>query len=392
MLNHYFFSLPDLDFKPTGSRDPLGLQVIWQNVGSQVIPFLSTVSSNIRDFKILCLAHYHLSNGELDRDTFIRFEQLCAYARHYQNENEAFNGIEKIRKHFRQELPNRFPIDISEKKVHWILSNQITYGIWGKYNRPFLSMDLNAKMEKIDSLFELSSNEKNLIRKVKRGDFKLNEINVKEHCNFLNLNAFDKHFFTKNILQTNNISDKKIACKHQNELFRVFEADENLTQIQDFFVLIKDLQEADISQSLYQALEEIKQTERVIAPLNRIFKHLQTKSIWKKNQDFSDLATYIEAIELDEYEFKNPETTKLQEILKTKDVWKIITGLVKVNTAVSHNRNKNAWLYIEEDNKLVFNEKNGARKISYWKDKSPNDFSYFFNTYLSLYHQIKAIA
>ena len=129
MLNQYFFSLPDLDFKPTGSRDPLGLQVIWQNVGSQVIPFLSTVSSNIRDFKILCLAHYYLSKGELDRNTFIRFEQLCAYARHYKQEKEAFNGIEKIRKHFRIEPSARFPIDISEKKTHWILSNQITYGI-----------------------------------------------------------------------------------------------------------------------------------------------------------------------------------------------------------------------------------------------------------------------
>lgn len=49
----YTFTAIDPDFKPKGSRDPLGFQPIWAEVGRKLIKDLSTVSGNIIARKIL---------------------------------------------------------------------------------------------------------------------------------------------------------------------------------------------------------------------------------------------------------------------------------------------------------------------------------------------------
>lgn len=381
MNYNYFFSSLDTDFKPTGSRDPLGLQIIWQEAGNTIIPYLSTVSNNCRDFKILCLAHAYFGEG-LDRNTFIRFEQVCAYIRHYQNEKEAFNGIEKVRKAFR-ETP-RFPIMISANEAHTLLAAQIPYGVWGKYNRPFLSMLLGERFD----LPNLSKSNKELFKLCRKDKFELSEAMVKS-ADFLNLTIDDKRFFTEYILQLPSTFDKASSRANQNELYQIILNDSIIQSTTDFFVKIELLQEK-ASEQLRKALEEVKQTEKVITPLNRIFKHLQTKNIWKQYQQFDELSKYVEAINAVDYEFKSKATTELQQILNTKNIWQIIQGLVRINSNVSKNRNKSPWLVMEE-NKLVLNEKNGAVRIDFWKDKVDNDFQYFFNTYQNLFQQVQAI-
>lgn len=383
----YFFTLPDTDYKPTGSRDPLGLQVIWQAAGSQVIPFLSTVSANLRDFKILCLAHAHFGD-DLTKAKFIKIEQLCAYTRHYKNKSERFNGIEKVKSKFNQEVI--FPIKIISADA--LLANQIVYGIWGKYNRPFVSMNLKEKLLQFTSLNALNNKEKRLLNKCKKDNFMLYEDDIKE-IGFLDFKPADKSFFINNILNLHQIAEQKKACEHQNELYQIYQNYPDLVpnfKQDDFFMVLNRIQEQATS-SLSAALETIKQTERIITPLNRIFRHLQTKPMWRKNQGLEDLQDYIDKIEVSDFIFKNEATAKLQQILATKDVWKIAEGLVQVNTTVSKNRNKNAWLYLEGD-KLIFNEKNGEVKISYWDNKADNDFYYFINTYTGLYQETQKIA
>jgi len=53
----YFITEKDQNYTIKGSKDPLGFQVIWQSAGRKLIPNLSTVSNNLIDFQILCLAH-----------------------------------------------------------------------------------------------------------------------------------------------------------------------------------------------------------------------------------------------------------------------------------------------------------------------------------------------
>ena len=81
----YFITEQDPDYTVKGSRDPLGFQVIWQEAGRKLIPFLSTVSNNIKDFQILCIGYALKKDMNIqDKDFepfFIRFEQLMAYTR-----------------------------------------------------------------------------------------------------------------------------------------------------------------------------------------------------------------------------------------------------------------------------------------------------------------------
>jgi hypothetical protein len=378
MTNNYFFSNPDTDFKPTGSRDPLGLQMIWQEAGNHIIPYLSTVSNSIRDFKILCLAHTYFGD-DLDRNIFIRFEQVCAYVRYNKYEKEAFNGIEKVRKR-----SSSFPVTISASEQHTLLTAQIPYGVWGKYNRPFLSMLLGEHFD----FPKLSKSNEQLFKHCRKSEFKLTKEMIEE-CDFLNLTEFDKRFFSEQVLQLSLGFDDAVSRKNQNELYQLISNNDTIQNVTDFFILIELLQEKATNE-LKEALENIKQTEKVITPLNRIFKHLQTKNIWKINQEFSDLEKYIEAINPIDYQFKNKATTDLQQILNTKDTWQIIQGLARINSRVSKNRGKSPWVIIEE-NKLVLNEKSGAARIKFWESKADNDFQYFFNTYRSLFHQVQTI-
>jgi hypothetical protein len=52
----YYLTNPNPNYSIKGSRDPLGLQVLWQPAARRLIPYLSTVSGNVLEFQILCIA------------------------------------------------------------------------------------------------------------------------------------------------------------------------------------------------------------------------------------------------------------------------------------------------------------------------------------------------
>ncbi len=118
-------SLPDPDYRIKGSRDPLGFQTIWQSLGRTVIKYLSTVSSNLKDFQVLSYAWYFYG----DRDPkyflnfFFKFEQACGFARGEYLKNDSFNGIDFVRKNLNKET-----FSFSTKNEHTLLSNQKSYG------------------------------------------------------------------------------------------------------------------------------------------------------------------------------------------------------------------------------------------------------------------------
>ena len=118
----YYFTEQDPDYAIKGSRDPLGLQVIWQKEAKKLIPYLSTVSGNLHDFQILCLA-YFLYGKPADSDFpkfFLRFEQVMAYVRFSFFEDSGFNGINRVRK----KIADSNKVSISNKTGDEILSNQ----------------------------------------------------------------------------------------------------------------------------------------------------------------------------------------------------------------------------------------------------------------------------
>jgi len=132
--------LTDLDSRDAvkGSRDPLGIQQIWTRLGRNVVGNLTTVSNSVRDFTTLLLGYYfaeqltdELGPGS-ELATFLKWEQLAAYARASLNNDFIFRGTERVRR----SLSEGGKVCLSDERSHQILSNQKIYGLWGLYTMP----------------------------------------------------------------------------------------------------------------------------------------------------------------------------------------------------------------------------------------------------------------
>lgn len=131
--------LTDADERATvkGSRDPLGIQPIWTRFGRHVVGNLTTVSNSVRDFTTLLLGFWFAERiaesgapGE-ELPTFLKWEQLAAYARAHVN-NEPFRGVERTRRN----LAEGSKVTLSADRAHQILGDQKVYGLWGLYTVP----------------------------------------------------------------------------------------------------------------------------------------------------------------------------------------------------------------------------------------------------------------
>src|SRR2546421_3199416 len=135
MLDTPFLTELDSRAAVKGSRDPLGVQSIWTRFGRQVVGNLTTVSTSVRDFTTLLLGYYFAERlaaegtpgSELD--TFLKFEQLAAYARVFVNGDTSLRGTERVQK----ALSEGTRVSISADQASQILGNQKIYGLWGLY-------------------------------------------------------------------------------------------------------------------------------------------------------------------------------------------------------------------------------------------------------------------
>lgn len=124
--------------KVRGSRDPLGVQPVWDAFGRGVIGNLSTVSNSVRDFKVLLLGYWfvgRLAGAEDARESlnvFLRWEQLASFAR-ARNGDARFRGTDRVQRTL-AELPRK--IRIAADTAGQILSDQQRYGLWGLFSVP----------------------------------------------------------------------------------------------------------------------------------------------------------------------------------------------------------------------------------------------------------------
>jgi len=138
MLRTPFLTLLDSRAAIKGSRDPLGVQSIWSRFGRRVVGNLTTVSSSVRDFTVMLLGYYFAervadeggTEGELA--TFLKWEQLAAYARAHVNKERGFRGTERVWKRIADEDRVHLGVDAGAQ----ILGSQKTYGLWGLYTMP----------------------------------------------------------------------------------------------------------------------------------------------------------------------------------------------------------------------------------------------------------------
>jgi hypothetical protein len=125
-------SLMDERSRPKGSRDPLGIEAIWSHMGRKVVGNLTTVTSNLDNFMVslLCCAHASAATDQLEQiqTNFLRAEQLAAYLRLAAG-NESVLGITRAKANF-----NKGQLFLGKEEPAQILSNQLSYGLWGLYS------------------------------------------------------------------------------------------------------------------------------------------------------------------------------------------------------------------------------------------------------------------
>ena len=151
----FYFTEPDSELTSSSSRDPLGFEIIWTQMGERVIPHFSTISVGATNFGV-CLALVWMvdtylkerdlsvfSDGEQWRHPrdglLIVAETLHAYstiALDPQAKN-LFGGQKAARRLNNQGAPLISPFD-SEA----LLVRQLGFGVYGRYRRALSSMDL----------------------------------------------------------------------------------------------------------------------------------------------------------------------------------------------------------------------------------------------------------
>jgi hypothetical protein len=390
MQPQYFITTPDPDYLPKGAVDPLGFQVIWQHQGKKLIPYLSTVSILARDFQVLCIARYLYGQ---DKEAgwpkyFLRFEQLMAYARCIKFPRVGFNGVDRVRNRV-NEL-NRFPI--SNNPNDEILSNQRSYGVWGKYIRPFLDIgfDKDEMFYKIygDKLNQLSQlpEFKNIIQKLKSGErFTIDRDLIQILFPLFDFDKNEKEFLVKKIMRF------ETTGAYQNRLFDYVHS----TKSEGEFKLYEFLQ--DFSNYLNKdevALKEIlvlhEQTEKVLSPISTIFRYLQTKPLWTKDEIQKD--EYITNCKLDTG-FRFPSGEKNYDLLNhfrdlmNENNWNIIEALHERNCEVTAWRGGASWITINKDI-LEVRHSDGAKIKKEFNPQLNQENEYFFPTFISIYQQL----
>lgn len=386
----FFITEPDINFRIKGSRDPLGFQPIWQKLGRKVIKDLSTVSVNIRDFQLMSFAWYFWE----DRPDinfmafFYKFEQACAYTRELYFEKSSYNG-----KDFVSKRRNDLSFRLSTNNADTILSNQKTYGVFGKYNRPFTEMRIKYQDDFIsvmESAIDTKTDSKKLLALVDKLITEDVVIITKEELQpiadlLAELSYEEKQFYERLILETP-------THKCQNELYHLFkknpELRENTFQLYPF---IESVLKHDISLELKACLIEIKNTESVLYSYANLFRHLQSRPVWQLGE-ISEEEIFNYFPKKQDYVFGKSAVLTLNEELESlaEDKSKIALAAVNRNEMVSKRRNNSAWIK-EEKGKLVRYYADGGREISTLDFKNAYENNYFIPTYISLFNQIDPV-
>lgn len=136
-------SLFDERSRPKGTRDPLGTEAIWSSIGRKLVGNLTTVTSNLDNFivALLCCryASEYSDNPREMQEHFLRFEQLAAYLR-CQSGRDSLLGITRARNNLGKSELKVLPLGRGSQSE--ILSNQLSYGLWGLYSTALQLADL----------------------------------------------------------------------------------------------------------------------------------------------------------------------------------------------------------------------------------------------------------
>ena len=400
-----FLSLLDERARPKGSRDPLGFELVWTHFGRQVVGNLTTITGSWRNFATALLG-FHLSN-ELCRgvepsqkqkklqEHFIRYEQIAGYLKVIATEDPHIGrevmGITRIRKRLSD---SKKTISISAQRQDQILSNQISYGLWGLYSTAMRETglikgdhrELSAQGHHLLSLLGESETLEWLKTMTSKENQSLPISQLTTHSKkFTNLlsNRNLKTELMKALLSGNNTEHKQwnlyeVTRKLDDDCFPI-------ESVSSYIDAIK--KQPKCSQELKKLLIGITQLNPLLVAANTLFDYCRRQD-GKQISEVADLVS-----KQYDFSFIDPslslttcpygtELETLRSQLQSNSIKPALETLISLNKTVMNGRGGASWIDIESTGHLKVRMKaETAELISQAALQSRWDYDYFLRSY-----------
>ena len=387
MINTPFLTLLDPRAKIKGSRDPLGLQVLWTKLGRQVVSNLTTVTTSLRGFSVLLLGLYFAECAIAERrvspnqlvSLFLKFEQIAAYSRvaariaqSLDYTEDEIRGIQRVKKNLTKKR-----VHISADPTCQILANQKTYGLWGLYtvaartskliesDSPRLTSETrNFVMMEYDNPKHLTAHDREQIINFLCNDqwFEPAGKDVKLARKLATLlgevTPSERHFYKKHLAEC---MDSDLQAALWNGMQKVTSADEPFS-MNDLTALLKHARthgQAELARRLLQ----IQVAESVFAPAAYMFNFMlvrdgqtidkianEIRQAWGAKLRNIDPAAFAQVLETLHEEVETSARARLMQLaisLAEGDYQKALEVLVAQNQAVMKSRGGSAWVTLK---------------------------------------------
>lgn len=371
-----FLSLLDDRARPKGSRDPLGFEMVWTHFGRKVVGNLTTITSSWRIFSVgllgfywcnqLCRDAHPLEKQRLLQEHFIRYEQLAAYLRSSAGDDEIM-GITRVRRRLAERGKT---IRIGTEQQNLILSDQISYGIWGLYSTALRETGLAQGDER-----ELTSEGQALVRLIEeslvggadglgrnwywsvlRGE--------RRTVNVADLEREGRRFVRA--IARPRVRDALIAAllrgsgKHpcQSALYQACrDIAQPMLEKATLAELIAAIRGQTHSAELKQALDDISQIERLLVTANTLFDYCRRKD----GERLADVAAAIDAAYAFGFLPEGPllagcpyaaDLESLRQHLRRGETQAALRCLLEMNKKIMAGRGGAAWVEVAGDGRL----------------------------------------
>ncbi|SAL00143.1 hypothetical protein AWB81_05848 [Caballeronia arationis] len=146
----FFFTELDESLRPKGSRDPIGLEPVWSQVGRRLVGNLTTVTRSLDNFIVTLVGFAIAAQGGSSKDEtepgssefylrFERFEQLAAWGRFAHGRPDVV-GTRIIASRDQDRKDGK--VAIGAGTAAKILGDQRRSGLWGLYSTALMATGL----------------------------------------------------------------------------------------------------------------------------------------------------------------------------------------------------------------------------------------------------------
>jgi hypothetical protein len=403
-----FLSLQDPRELPKGSRDPLGFEIIWTRYGRKIISNLTTITNSIEEF-LTALYGFYLSQFENDneqRNRFIRYEQLAGYLRQYanikkQNSPGGFvRGVTRVIERL-QRLENRDieKVMLSPESTALILSNQITYGLWGLYST-------SLEMSGLINSRKMDEEGKNIVSKMESADVELrgfleNKIKQNSFVTLEEIKKYSQRFvdllldrdIRKKLLEFLLIGNKKNSLQESFFNFLNSLDGESWDNIKSDVWRLFQLKNK-MPKELSEAIDNIDRVDKTLWLCNKIFDYLRLPQWSRKN--LNDICSNIKQKNLCSRLFSLPELpSDIDNDLKmVKEYWNrqnikgTIEVLLKRHIEIMNSRYGAPWVEIR-NNEIKIRKEEPRATLDF--EKFGHAYDYFLSSYLNIYAAYREI-